>query len=480
MTQYRRVAQLLSAPVLREHLRSLNIELPLDETVVSGPEAPLARTCSLKGRTIGNRFAILPMEGWDGTEDGLPTDLTRRRWRRFGESGAKLIWGGEAAAVRHDGRANPRQLMITENTWPAIGELRQELVDAHEEACGRTDDLLVGLQLTHSGRFSQPGPDWSRRPKILYRHPYLDRKFGVPPDYPLMTDDEIGALIEDFVRAAVLAKRAGFDFVDVKHCHGYLGHEFLSAVERGGRYGGSFENRTRFLREITAGIRAEAPGLEVGVRLSAFDCLPYEAGADGVGEPMDRQGKPYRYGFGCDETGLCFDPTEPKAFLDLLVELEIPLVCPTAGSPYYNPHVQRPALFPPSDGYQPPEDPLVGVARQIAIAAELKRHRPELIYVGTAYSYLQEWLPNVAQAVVRTDQVDFVGIGRLVLSYPRVVADILSGQPLKRKLLCRTFSDCTTAPRKHLVSGCYPLDEFYKSHPQAALLEEAKHPRDSQ
>jgi 2,4-dienoyl-CoA reductase-like NADH-dependent reductase (Old Yellow Enzyme family) len=168
------------------------------------------------------------------------------------------------------------------------------------------------------------------------------------------------------------------------------------------------------------------------------------------------------------------DLTEPYAFLDLLASLDIELVCVTAGSPYYNPHVIRPALFPPSDGYGPPEDPLAGVARQIAVTASLKKHRPELTFVGSAYSYLQEWLPNVAQHVVRTGMADFVGLGRMTLSYPDMVADVLAGRPLKRKCICRTFSDCTTAPRSGLVSGCYPLDEFYKARPEAEALGEFK------
>ena len=70
----------------------------------------------------------------------------------------------------------------------------------------------------------------------------------------------------------------------------------------------------------------------------------------------------------------------------------------TAGSPYYNPHVQRPAMFPPLDGYEPPEDPLRGVARQIRATALLKRQFPRLVFVGSAYSYLQEWLPHVGAA----------------------------------------------------------------------------------
>ena len=138
-------------------------------------------------------------------------------------------------------------------------------------------------------------------------------------------------------------------------------------------------------------------------------------------------------------------------------------MCISAGSPYYNPHLQRPALFPPSDGYLPPEDPLVGVARHLAITADLKRYRPSLAVVGSGYSYLQEWLPHVAQAVVRSGAADFVGLGRLALSYPEMPADVLAGRPLDRKRLCRTFSDCTTAPRNGLVSGCYPLDPFTRN-----------------
>jgi 2,4-dienoyl-CoA reductase-like NADH-dependent reductase (Old Yellow Enzyme family) len=185
-------------------------------------------------------------------------------------------------------------------------------------------------------------------------------------------------------------------------------------------------------------------------------------------------GGEYGYAFGGDGTGLGVDLTEPRAFLDLLASLGIELVCISAGSPYYCPHIQRPALFPPSDGYQPPEDPLVGVARQIAVAASLKRYRPDLALVGSAYSYLQEWLPNVAQHVIRTQQADFVGLGRMALTYPDMVSDVLAGRPLQRKRICRTFSDCTTAPRHGLVSGCYPLDEFYRERPEATALAEAK------
>jgi NADPH2 dehydrogenase len=479
MTAFRRVAQLKTAADFRAHLASLGIDIPLDEKLLHGPDAPLAQPCVVDGWTIGNRFAILPMEGWDGTRDGRPSDLTRRRWQRFGASGAKLIWGGEAVAVRHDGRANPHQLLLNEATLPHLASLRETLVSEHRQRYGCIDDLLVGLQLTHSGRFARPNDNDRLEPAILYHHPLLDRKFGVPNGWPMLTDNDVSQLVDDFVRAAKRSQQAGFAFVDIKHCHGYLGHEFLSAIDRPGRYGGSFENRTRFLREIVAGIRAEAPRLGIAVRVSAADWLPYRPGTDGCGEPEPWPAMPYRYAFGGDGTGLGIDLTEPRAFLDLLETLGIRLVCISAGSPYYNPHLQRPALFPPSDGYLPPEDPLVGVARQLAITAELKRHRPSLSIVGSGYSYLQEWLPHVAQAVVRTGDADFVGLGRLALSYPEMPADVLAGRPLDRKHLCRTFSDCTTAPRNGLVSGCYPLDVFYKELPEARTLARIKNQTES-
>jgi 2,4-dienoyl-CoA reductase-like NADH-dependent reductase (Old Yellow Enzyme family) len=471
---YRRMASIKDAADFRSHLAGLGVDLPFDDAVETGRYAPLARPYLREDGAVGNRFAILPMEGWDGTDDGKPSDLTRRRWEHFGRSGAKLIWGGEAVAVRFDGRANPNQLVINDANLADLESLRETLVAAHRESFGRTEDLLVGLQLTHSGRFARPRDKKRLEPLTAYRHPYLERRFGLT-EAPVLSDDDVDRLIQDFAAAAKLARKAGFAFVDVKHCHGYLGHEFLSAVERPGRYGGSLENRTRFLRETVAAIRSEAPGLEIGVRVSVFDFRPFQPGADRTGEPMPLAGADYPYAFGGDRsTGLGIDLTEPVAFLEMLRGLGIRLVCSTCGSPYYNPHIQRPAAFPPSDGYQPPEDPLIPVARQINTTARLKERFPDLAIVGSGYSYLQEWLPNVGQRAVRDGRVDFVGLGRMVLAYPELPADVLAGRPLARKRICRTFSDCTTAPRNGLVSGCYPLDPYYKGRPETVELSRIK------
>jgi NADPH2 dehydrogenase len=432
--------------------------------------------------TIGHRLAIQPMEGWDCERDGRPSEYTKRRWRRFGSSGAKFLWGCEACAVRPDGRANPKQLIMSEQTQSEIAAARESILAEHKQATGEdADDLTIGLQLTHSGRFCKPNDNTKFESIIAYRHPLLDRKFSYPSNRPVISDDEIKRLVDDFVIAAKRAQQCGFDFVDIKHCHGYLAHEFLSAVDRPGPYGGTLENRTRFLREIVDGIHAEAPGLRMGVRLSAIDSVPFKPdparslpGALGPGIPEDFS-LPYRYAFGADPNNpLQYDLTEPKLFLEILRKLGIRLVNITAASPYYNPHLIRPALYPPSDGYYPPEDPFTGVMRQLCVVRDLKAAFPDFCFMGSGYTYLQEFFPNVAQAVVSRGWVDLVGLGRMVLAYPELPIQILRGEPLQKKRFCRTFSDCTTAPRNGMVSGCYPLDAHYKKSPEFKRLAAVK------
>jgi 2,4-dienoyl-CoA reductase-like NADH-dependent reductase (Old Yellow Enzyme family) len=238
------------------------------------------------------------------------------------------------------------------------------------------------------------------------------------------------------------------------------------------------------MRDIVEGIRAEAPRLKIGVRLSAFDSVPFKPdpalsvpGALGPGVP-ENHSVPYRYAFGADaQNPLEYDLTETRALFEIMRKLEVRFVNVTAASPYYNPHLIRPALYPPSDGYHPPEDPLIGVMRQLSVVRELKTAFPDFCLMGSGYTYLQEFFPNVAQAVVRMGWVDLVGLGRMVLTYPELPLDILQGKPVNKKRNCRTFSDCTTAPRNGIVSGCYPLDPHYKKSPefkQLAVLKKAQ------
>jgi len=391
-----------------------------------------------------------PDGGWDATPVGGATEEVRRRWQRFGESGAKLIYGGEAMAVRPDGRRTRINLLFPTRTKPILPDF--------EKSCLRPTRSTMAAPTTWSSVFSSriPADSANRMTKsawntCAYRHPLLDRKFHVTSDQQVFNDAEIEQLILDYIAAARIAWEAGADFVDLKHCHGYLLHEFLSAFTRPGKFGGSFENRTRILREIIAGIRAAENKIEIGVRLSAFRLRSFQAGRLaifrgrlGPGIPEDfSQCLPYRYAFGANQQ----NPVEYD-LADRLDSLSCAAICVkivnlSAGSPYYNPHIQRPAAYPPSDGYQPAHDPLsTSLAKSCRPAAQepgAARHD----FCGSAYSYLQEYLPHVAQSVIRERWTDMVGIGRMTLSYPRVFNDAVETGALTPN---RSAAPSATAP----------------------------------
>lgn len=495
-TKLVRIPSLRTVAAFREHLNSLGVQMPCADEIATGASSPLAQPVEgleINGKRLANRVVIQPMEGWDGSRTGGVTDLVRRRWQRFGESGAKLICGGEAMAVRPDGRANPNQLIVSPANLDDLTALRELAVSAHRNDFGSDSPLIIGFQLTHSGRFCRPNDKTRLEPRVAFRHPVLDERFGVTSDDQVFADGEIEELIQAYVAAAKVARDAGADFVDIKHCHGYLLHEFLGGHTRPGKYGGSFANRTRIVREIVKGIRDSGNDIDLAVRLSAFDFVPFrpdpalsQPGKPGPGIPADfSHCLPYRYGFGVNaENPVEYDLTETFQFAELCAELGVKILNLSAGSPYYNPHIQRPAAYPPSDGYRPPEDPLVGVARQMEVTRQVKAHlakrkqaEPEAhvpVVLGSAYSYLQEYLPHVAQAAVAEGWTDLVGIGRMVLSYPRVLADAIEKGAIQQRYICRTFSDCTTAPRNGLVSGCYPLDKHYAALPEADELKRIK------
>ncbi len=464
--RFPQVKKIGTPDAMRDHLAEQGIDLPLDSSVEPAPRGPLAQPIRIgTGLEVANRFAILPMEGWDGTTDGSPTPALERRWLRFGSSGAGLVWG-EASAVTSESRANPNQLMMNDETAEGIGELRSRMVAARAlEFDGPR--LVTGCQLTHSGRWSRPFGE--PLPRIAYRQPQLDTRVPVS-DSSVLSDDELDELVDAFVRAGVLAADAGFDFVDIKHCHGYLLHELLSARSRPGRYGGSFEGRTRFLRSVVEQLKAKRPSLTIAVRLSAVDPGPYIPDSDGVGYPEPHEGPSFVFGPDEDGNGL----GEAHQFLDLCTESGVALVCVTIGSPYYNPHIIRPAYHPALDGYLPPREPLADVAYHLRTTADLAEAHPDLVLIGSGYSYLQELLPHAAQYQVRTGAVGMVGLGRMALSYPRLPADVLAGRDSDTKLICRTFSDCTTGPRIGEPSGCYPLDDYYKKSESRVVIAAAK------
>jgi 2,4-dienoyl-CoA reductase-like NADH-dependent reductase (Old Yellow Enzyme family) len=441
--------------------RALGLDFALSEDL-----SPLFGPITVGGRRVGNRLAIQPMEGCDSEPDGSPGPLTFRRYERFGNGGAKLIWG-EACAVLPEGRANPRQLVIDRERCGALARIVRLARDAHIQANGRDDDLLVGLQLTHSGRYSFQRPILAQHDPLLDPRTVVEKSSGATagPDYPLVSDAELDRLQDRYVEAAVLARQAGFDFVDLKQCHRYLLNELLSAKTRAGKYGGSFDNRVRFIREVVGRIAEACPGFLIATRLNVFDGVPYLKSPDGRGAPCPFQ-TPVRTAWGTDEDNpFVPDLTEPLVLVGLLAAWGVGLVNVSLGNPYASPHLIRPFEYPPPDGYETPEHPLSGVCRHFRLTAAVQSADPALPVVGSGYSWLQAFAFEAGAANVAAGRAGFVGIGRGALPQPDFARRLAEGQHLDPKRLCRTFSYCTALMRsKHnelgqFPTGCPPFDK---------------------
>jgi len=451
---YRNLHELASEA---ERLGASHVRLEPDPEQV---RAILARPVQVADFRAGNSIAIHPMEGCDAELNGLPGELTWRRYQRYAQSGAKLIWF-EATAVRGDGRANVRQLWINDKTVSELARLLAETRRLHRESFGTADDLLDVLQLTHSGRHSVPTRT------IAYHNPYVDAKTGVPADYPVITDDELERLEDDYVEAARLAVEAGFRAVDVKATHGYLLFELLGAKTRPGRYGGPLENRLRFLRNVIGKIRAAAgKRLMIAVRLGCFDGVPYyKDPATGVGVPC-RYELPYPHGFGVDpQDPLREDLTEVRQVVQCLASWGVVLLNVSSGSPYFNPHVGRPFEKPDEGNYEPPEHPLLGVDRHFRIAGQLQTAFPGLPMVGTGYSWLQRYCINAAAWNIAQGRIRFFGLGRGTLAHWEFAREALERGELDERKVCKTLTFCTFLMRQRnhplgqFPTGCPPFDK---------------------
>ena len=369
-------------------------------------------------RMAPSRILYQPMEGCDAAEDGSPGELTRRRYLRFAAGGPGGIWF-EATAVTDDGRANPRQLRISDGN---VGEFAR-LVEEIKETAYRSGfpEPLVIMQATHSGRYSKP--EGSPAPLVAYRNDALEKNGGA---VKVVDDGYLDGVLDALVEAARLAERAGFDGVDIKSCHGYLLCELLSARDRTGRFGGGYENRTRLLLSAVRGARQTAKrDLIVASRVNVYD------GAD------------IPDGFGVAPDG-SFDPAEPSQLAADLYAAGADLIDVTMGNPYFNPHVNRPFV---TGGYEPPEHPAAGVARLLDGAAAVKKSAPGAAVACSGLSYLGVTAPNVAEAYVESGKIDLAGFGRQTLAYPDLAADIAAGG-MKSSKTCLCCSKCTEIMRK--------------------------------
>ncbi len=430
----------------------------------------LAEPVQVGGLVIPNSLAVHPMEGCDGDSAGRPGKLTLRRYERFAAGGAGLIWA-EATAVVPEGRANPRQLWLNEKSKESFAALVKKMRAVAAESMGPEprpslarpfeNHLVEGrgehkpvivAQLTHSGRYSKP--EGVAHPLILGRCPYRDAlipqekpdmnaESKIPLNRSVLTDEYLDELQDAYVAAARMALEVGFDAVDVKSCHGYLINELFACRNRKGKYGGSFENRIRFVLDVVDKIHKElGEKAPVVTRLGIYDAIPYP------------------YGWGVDKDDYTKpDLAEPKKLIARLAERGVKMINITAANPYYNPHVGRPFNEPIVGGYEEPEHPLAGVSRLINLAGEIQKQFPNIAVVGTGYSWLRTLLPNVAAAGKAKGLAAIVGVGRMAFAYPDFARDIITGGKLDPAKVCVSCSACTQIMRDGGMTGCVVRDD---------------------
>ena len=404
---------------LIEDINRLSVGLPVSERLDM-----LKTTISIGNKLASNRLVIHPMEGCDGTFDGAPSELTFRRYARLGASGAGLLWV-EACAVNNEGRGNARHLYLNHATLPTFKKLFNSMMDASSRP-------YTVLQLTHSGRYSKPHRD-ATAVVAVKENPHLDPFSN--PKRRLITDEELEKLEDQYIETAQLAKEIGFDAVDIKSCHRYLISELLSSHTREGRYGGSFENRVRFLLNIIYKLRANVD-IDLSIRLNAYDAIPFP------------------YGWGTDENG---NPAldEPRRLMQLLWEKGVSLVNITTGNPYYNPHIGRPADIGP---YIAPEHPIESAARMLHIIKEMKSAAPSMTVVGTGFSWFREYGANIAAGCIEKGWMDMAGFGRQSFAYPDFARDIIAKGAMSHNKCCVTCTKCTELMRFGAQSGCVVRD----------------------
>jgi 2,4-dienoyl-CoA reductase (NADPH2) len=421
----------------------------------------LATPLTIGKAVAANRLCVNPMEGCDAARDGTPTELSLRRYARFAAGGAGVIWV-EATAVCESGRGNPGQFWLSRDSSGGLARIPEAVRALRRNQASQGQTPVLILQLTHSGRYSKPAG--VPAPIIPVHSSVLDPLTNVSPTQPLITDAELEGLERAYVDAARLADEMGFDGVDVKACHGYLVHELLCARDRiGSVYGGSFENRTRFLRNVVGAIRSEVPGLIIASRLSVYDGIP----------------SPWGWGMKGDGT-LAPDLSEPAELIGDLGKLGVEILSLAVGNPYYNPHMERPYDKPLVGGSLPSEHPMESIARLVSLFRAVRTISPRhMVLVGTGFSWLRQYLGNVGAALVQEGAIDLLGVGRTAIAAPWFARELIYGKALPAGDMCTACSSCSQLMRDGKPSGCIVRDSaiyapFYRSaRMSASSLEDA-------
>ena len=410
-------------PTMRDDLHEA-LPFSEDASVLSTPIV-------IEEKTVPNRICYQPMEGCDGTASGAPDELTRRRYIRFANGGAGLIWF-EATAIVNEGRANPRQLYLHESNCDAFERLIVDIKNTCVKENGY--EPVIVCQLTHSGRWSKP--EGAPAPLIAYNKPIFEKE--PIRSEAIVSDSYLDSLLERYEISARLCERAGFDGVDIKACHGYLLSELLNAYQRKGRYGGCYENRTRLLMDAVSAVKSACSrDFIVSSRFNAYD------------------GYSYPYGIGDSGTYGVPDFTEAARIALDLQKNGASLLNVTMGCPYTNNEVNRPTCFAEKDM------PYDSIERMISGAAAVKKSADRAAVVLSGISFLGALAPNVAGASILRGDCDLAGFGRQIFSYPELARDIIRNGEMSQNKLCLTCGKCTELMRSKSAPGCVVHDKLY-------------------
>lgn len=410
---------------INEKVRELGAEISFDEDL-----SPLWEPKKIGEKITPNSMAVLPMEGCDSNTDGSPSDLVYQRYTKLAKGGFGLIWW-EANAVVEEGKANEQQMMLTASNVSKFKALLDEVNRIAMETWGHRPIHI--LQLTHSGRYSRPEGHLSR-PLVPQHDPLLDKGNEI-----IVSDEYLDSLVFRYVESAKLAAEAGFDGVDIKATHRYLVSELLASHTREGKYGGSFENRTRFLLDTIKAVKKEVGDkLIVACRFNVYDAHPYP------------------YGFGVDKQDMWkFDEKEPVELVKMMVENGVDLLSNSGGNPYYiYPQVTRPFDISSYGIPTPDEHPLESISRLFYLTSVIQKAAGDVPVVGNGYSWLRQFMPYAGSANLKAGRCSLVGFGRMSFAYPDAPSDLKEKGYLDPNKVCITCSKCTQIMRDHGTTGC--------------------------
>ncbi len=390
---------------------------------------------------VENRIVINSMECCDADLEGNPSELTYERYEKLFKGNAGIIFL-EAITITYESIARIHQLSILPQNKKQLEKFVSKMKQINSKP-------LFIFQLTHSGELSNPKFSKQVTVKPL-------------PGYggELLSEDDIEHFINQFVEASKIAYEIGADGVDLKLCHGYLGSQLLRPWnDRNWKYGGSWENRSRFAFELIERVvkAINDPKFLIGSKISMWEGFPGGFGTSGP-----------RSGY--------LDMTEPIALAKGLEERGAKFIMQSAGSPSLTLALTQPDKRIPDYVYL-----------HHYFSKILKDNlKPETIVIGSAYSIFSNGKNNLralnpeektflywGDKNIREGIVDMVALGRQSLADPLIVAKLIAGKENEVNW-CTACDSCIEFLIRQSPVGCAIYNKFYRDSLKKIRQQERK------